>query len=51
MEEEKANDEDVDKVTLKSILNNLYKEQGFVEALIGNLQTYCQMIQAKIVTD
>ena len=30
--------------TLKTVLNSLYKEQGFIEALIGNLQTYYQTI-------
>lgn len=35
-------------VTMRSVLNNLYEQQGFVEALLANLEAYCATVASKV---
>ena len=51
-EEDKVNEEDEDKeLTLRSVLNNLYQKQSFVEIIIKNLQAYCELVAQKVASD
>ena len=38
-------------MTLKSVLNDLHQNQGFVDALLGNLNAYCSAAAQKIASN
>ena len=38
-------------LTLLTVLNNLHNNQGFVDALLGNFNSYYQAIATKISAD
>ena len=48
MEEEKT---EAEGVTLKSVLNDLHQNQGFVDALLGNLESYCRAAAQKVAAN
>lgn len=50
-EEDKQEEDPALKVTLAGVLNQLCQQQGFVEALLGNLRRYCEAVQQKVAQD
>ena len=38
-------------MTLKSVLNDLHQNQGFVDALLGNLESYCRAAAQKVAAN
>ena len=49
--EEVKQEENANTVTLSKVLDRLCQEQGFVEALLGNLRGYCERVQEKARQD
>ena len=49
--EEVKQEENANTVTLSKVLDRLCQEQGFVEALLGNLGEYCAAVEAKLAAE